>query len=165
MNLLVAFKGSGNSANRLVSALQGEKLFLTNSFAGLQEDIARMDGSFDVVYMFGLDKTLRGSIRVEACACLDEELVFSALDYTKLALAFQVQGLRRLSAQSRSYLYVMQPIGTCCKNTIGALFSATFRPSSISPMRSFRPWRVPLIRCEFATQIEQQTKRPVRRLV
>lgn len=115
MNLLVAFKGSGNSANRLVSALQDEKLFLTNSFAGLQEDIARMDGSFDVVYMFGLDKTLRGSIRVEACACLDEELVFSALDYTKLALAFQVQGLSasvgtkpQLSLCNAAYWHMLQ---------------------------------------------------------
>lgn len=93
MNLLVAFKGSGNSANRLVSALYGEKLFLTNSYAGLREDIAQMNGSFDVIYMFGLDKSLRGSIRIEQSACLDGKFVSSALDCSKLALAFQLQGL------------------------------------------------------------------------
>lgn len=93
MHLLVAFKGNGNSSHRLVSALPGEKLFLTNSYAGLQEDIAHLDGSFDVVYMFGLDKTLRDSIRIEQSASLDGAFISSTLDCAQLALAFQVQGL------------------------------------------------------------------------
>lgn len=115
MNLLVAFKGSGNSSNRLVSALQGEKLFLTNSYAGLQEDTARIDGSFDVIYMFGLDKRLKGDIRLETCALLNGQIIFSQLDVSGLASAFRAQGLRvtlgkqpHLSLCNEAYGHMLQ---------------------------------------------------------
>lgn len=115
MHLLVAFKGNGNSANRLVSALQGEKLFLTNSYAGLREDIAQLNGSFDVIYMFGLDKRLKGDIRLETCALLNGQMIFSRLDVSGLASAFRAQGLHvtlgkqpQLSLCNEAYGHMLQ---------------------------------------------------------
>ena len=35
----VAFKGNGNSSNKIVRNLNGDKLFLTNSYGGLKNDI------------------------------------------------------------------------------------------------------------------------------
>lgn len=66
--LYVAFKGTGNSSNRIVSSFSGEKLFLTNSYKGLKKDIDSLDQTYDVIYMFGLDKNLKGDIRVDKVA-------------------------------------------------------------------------------------------------
>lgn len=55
--LYVAFKGNGNSANKTVKNLDGDKLFLTNSYSGLKKDIDNINNNYDLVYMFGLDKT------------------------------------------------------------------------------------------------------------
>ncbi len=63
--LYVAFKGNGNSSNKIVRSLSGDKLFLTNSYSGLKKDIDNISGTYDLVYMFGLDKKLKGNIRID----------------------------------------------------------------------------------------------------
>ena len=63
--LYVGFKGIHNSSNKLVQNLQGEKYFLTNSFEGLKRDIENLVGEYEQVYMFGLDKALKDSVRIE----------------------------------------------------------------------------------------------------
>ena len=80
INLSVAFKGIGNSSNKLVSTLNGDKVFLTNSYGGLQRDIAEIRQNYNVVYMFGLDKKLKGTIRIERSAIRDNEIISSELD-------------------------------------------------------------------------------------
>ena len=62
--LYVGFKGIHNSSNKLVRNLQGEKYFLTNSFEGLKRDIENLVGEYEQVYMFGLDKALKDSVRI-----------------------------------------------------------------------------------------------------
>lgn len=66
--LYTGFKGEHNSSYRLVNGLKENKLFLTNSFDGLKKDIENISKEFDVVYMFGLDKNLYDSFRIEKCA-------------------------------------------------------------------------------------------------
>jgi len=69
MNILyVGFKGRHNSSCQLVSRLPGERLLLTNSFSGLRREIGGISRLYDAVYLFGLDKSLCGSVRVETCA-------------------------------------------------------------------------------------------------
>ena len=63
--LYTGFKGQYNSSYRLVNGIAGEKLFLTNSFEGLKNDIENIYEEFDAVYMFGLDKNLKNSVRIE----------------------------------------------------------------------------------------------------
>ena len=66
--LYVGFKGKNNASYKLVSQLNGDKLFLTNSFDGLAKDIQKLGFEYSAVYMFGIDKTLRESVRIESCA-------------------------------------------------------------------------------------------------
>ena len=66
--LYVGFKGKNNASYKLVSQLNGDKLFLTNSFGGLAKDIQKLGCEYSAVYMFGIDKTLREYVRIESCA-------------------------------------------------------------------------------------------------
>ena len=93
INLSVAFKGIGNSSNKLVSTFDGDKLFLTNSYGGLQRDIAEIHQNYEVVYMFGLDKKLKGSIRIERCAIRDCEIISSELDLDAFTCSLNDTGL------------------------------------------------------------------------
>ena len=71
--LYTAFKGKNNTSYQLVSRIDNNSLFLTNSFTGLEKDITRFDCDFDAVYMFGIDKNLVDKIRIDLCACYNSE--------------------------------------------------------------------------------------------
>ena len=77
--LYVGFKGIHNSSNKLVRNLQGEKYFLTNSFEGLKRNIENLVGEYEQVYMFGLDKALKDSVRIEKCAEKDGERIYTQM--------------------------------------------------------------------------------------
>lgn len=77
--LYVGFKGIHNSSNKLVQNLQGEKYFLTNSFEGLKSDIENLVEEYEQVYMFGLDKALKDSVRIEKCAEKDGERIYTQM--------------------------------------------------------------------------------------
>lgn len=83
--LYVAFKGNGNSGNKIVRSLSGDKVFLTNSFSGLKEDIDNINGTYDLVYMFGLDKGLKGNIRIDCAAGRGDEYLYSDMDFNSIA--------------------------------------------------------------------------------
>lgn len=86
MNVLYAgFRGERNSSFRLVSRLPGERCFLTNSFPGLERDIARIRDEYGAVYLFGLDKTLRESVRIEPCAAGEDGVLYTTADLSALA--------------------------------------------------------------------------------
>ena len=78
--LITAFKGVKNPSFQLASQLPGEKLFLTNSFAGLEKEINAVLQSYDAVYMLGVSPALRREIRIETCACCGETKVSTELD-------------------------------------------------------------------------------------
>ena len=87
--LYTAFKGTHNDYFQLVSQLCGDKLFLTNSFQGLEKDILSLNSEYDAIYMFGIDKNLRNSIRIETCADYNGELVNTSFDILTLEKAIK----------------------------------------------------------------------------
>lgn len=92
--LYVAFKGNGNSANKTVKNLDGDKLFLTNSYSGLKKDIDNINNNYDLVYMFGLDKTLKGNIRIESTAQKNDVLLYSQVDFYSIAANLNQNGIK-----------------------------------------------------------------------
>lgn len=91
--LYVAFKGNGNSGNKIVRNLGGDKLFLTNSYSGLKKDIEYINDSYDHVYMFGLDKTLKGNVRIESVAKRGDVCLYSDLDFYAIAMRLNKSGI------------------------------------------------------------------------
>ena len=91
--LYVAFKGNGNSSNKIVKSLSGDKLFLTNSYDGLKKDIDNISGTYDLVYMFGLDKKLKGSIRIDCTAQRGEVCLYSTVDFDSIAIKLNQNGI------------------------------------------------------------------------
>ena len=82
--LYTAFKGKSNTSYQIASCLNGEVLFLTNSFQGLERDINTADGNYDVVYMLGVDKSLKDKIKIETCAEYNGERIFTAFNIPEL---------------------------------------------------------------------------------
>ena len=78
--LLTGFKGKNNSSGKLVQEISENYLLLTNSFDGLQKDIEAIDEDFDFVIMFGCDKYLKDSVRIERFAEKNGERISSVLD-------------------------------------------------------------------------------------
>ena len=67
--LLSAFKGEHNSSYQLIKDINCDKLFLTNSFEGLEKDIEKCEcEQYSAVIMFGLDTKLNDKIRIDARA-------------------------------------------------------------------------------------------------
>lgn len=91
--LYVAFKGNGNSGNKIVRNLNGDKLFLTNSYSGLKKDIDHINGTYDCIYMFGLDKTLKGNVRIESAAQREDVCFYSDLDFHLIAMKMNTSGI------------------------------------------------------------------------
>lgn len=91
--LYVSFKGNGNSANKIVRSLNGEKAFLTNSYNGLKKDIDNLNGIYDSVYMFGLDKRLKRSVRIECVAQKGDVCLYSDIDCNSIAVKFNKVGI------------------------------------------------------------------------
>ena len=91
--LYVAFKGNGNSSNKIVRSLDGDKLFLTNSYNGLMKDIDNMNGTYDLVYMFGLDKRLKGTVRIDCVAQKGDICLYSDMDFISIAMKLNKSGI------------------------------------------------------------------------
>lgn len=82
--LYTAFKGKNNTSYQLVSRINSNSLFLTNSFAGLEKDISGVEAVYDTVFMFGIDKNLVDEIRIETCAFYNGELIHTAFELQPL---------------------------------------------------------------------------------
>lgn len=80
--LYVGFKGKNNASFKLVNELEGDHLFLTNSFRGLSQDIHLLNKEYKKILMFGIDKELVETIRLERAAQKDGEVVHSLFDIT-----------------------------------------------------------------------------------
>ncbi len=80
--LYTGFKGNCNTSFLLVSKFDGDKAFITNTFAGIERDIAAIKETYDEVIMFGLDRNLKDSIRFETAAKRDGSIMRSDLDFS-----------------------------------------------------------------------------------
>ena len=92
--LYVGFKGMHNTSYQLVSSFPGDHLYLTNSFSGLARDIDALEKDYDVVIMFGIDRSLSTSLRVERCARLHGETLETMLYADQLARGLRENGIR-----------------------------------------------------------------------
>lgn len=75
--LYTAFKGAKNTSYQLVTALNKPFVLLTNSFQGVERDIAKINEHYDVITMVGIDKSLKNCIRFEKCAQYNGETLHS----------------------------------------------------------------------------------------
>lgn len=91
--LYVAFKGNGNSSNKIVRSLSGEKLFLTNSYNGLKKEIDLINGTYDFICMFGLDKRLKGTVRIDCAAQKGGTCLYSVMDNDSIAMKLNKAGI------------------------------------------------------------------------
>jgi len=82
--LYTAFNGKNNTSYQVASHFNGTVLFLTNSFQGVERDIATVANDYDVVYMFGVDKSLKNKIKIETCAEYNGERIFTTFNISKL---------------------------------------------------------------------------------
>ena len=91
--LYTAFKGSHNTSFQLVNQINGDRLFLTNSFQCLEKDILSLSTDYDAIYMLGIDKNLKNSIRIETCANYNGELVNTLFDILSLEKEIKDSGI------------------------------------------------------------------------
>ncbi len=91
-NLYIGFKGKNNASCILVQSISKNHYLLTNSFGGLEKDIELLDNSYDSIIMFGIDKNLRNSVRIEQIA-EKETIEFSALDLEEIAGRLNANGI------------------------------------------------------------------------
>lgn len=82
--LFVGFKGKNNASGKLAAVISSEHLLLTNSFEGLKKDIDSAGEEYDRVILFGVDKTLTSSVRIEKSAAKDDKKIYSELDLSDL---------------------------------------------------------------------------------
>ena len=86
--LFVGFKGKNNSSSMLVSSISSEHFLLTNSFEGVRKDIDELFEDYDEVYLFGADKNLSDSFRIERLAEKGGKRLKSKLDLEKVKEQF-----------------------------------------------------------------------------
>ena len=86
--LYVGFKGKNNSSSMLVSSISSEHFLLTNSFEGVRKDIDELFEDYDEVYLFGADKNLSDSFRIERLAEKGGKRLKSKLDLEKVKEQF-----------------------------------------------------------------------------
>ena len=103
--LLIGFKGKNNLSGELVKAPGREYCLLTNSFGGLKKNIDAIDAAYDSVVLFGVDKNLAGTVRIERTAEKDGIRCSSALDLEKMTDGFREAGLEaKVSETPTAYL-------------------------------------------------------------
>ena len=82
--LFIGFRGKNNTSSQLVNQLDEDILLLTNSFSGLEKDILSITESYDAIYIFGVDSSLKGTLRIEKVATHNGITVSSDYDITQL---------------------------------------------------------------------------------
>ena len=103
--LLIGFKGKNNLSGELVKAPGREYCLLTNSFGGVKKDIDAIDAAYDSVILFGVDKNLAGTVRIERTAEKDGIRCSSKLDLERMTDGFREAGLEaKVSETPTAYL-------------------------------------------------------------
>lgn len=116
-SLFTAFKGKLNTSFQLVSQMDTNKLFLTNSFSGLEKDISSFTEKYDAVYMFGVDKGLDREVRIERCAQCDLDTAYTEFDIQALSSQMTAQQIKHhISGTPTYYLCNAAYYHMLCKN-------------------------------------------------
>ena len=101
--LYIGFKGRNNSSAILVNSLSGQHSLLTNSYAGLKRDIDNLPADYDEVYLFGADKSLSDTFRIEKYAEKDGKQLSTILDINELAERLSVSGIKSTISKKTSH--------------------------------------------------------------
>ena len=91
--LFIGFRGKNNTSSQLVNQLDEDILLLTNSFSGLEKDILSITESYDSIYIFGVDSSLKGTLRIEKVATHNGITVSSDYDITQLSKIMDGYGI------------------------------------------------------------------------
>ena len=92
--LYLGFKGHNNSSGILVNSLSGQHSLLTNSYAGLKRDIDKLIADYDEVYLFGVDKSLSDSFRIEQYAEKEGKQLVTMLDINEIVNRLSASGIK-----------------------------------------------------------------------
>lgn len=92
--LYIGFKGQNNSSAAMVNSLSGQHVLLTNSFAGLKRDIDRLPAEYDRICLFGADKSLTDSFRIEQCAEKEGVRLVTELNTAEVSKRLAEAGIR-----------------------------------------------------------------------
>ena len=103
--LYIGFKGQNNSSAILVNSLSGQHCLLTNSYAGLKRDIDNLIADYDEVYLFGADKSLSDSFKIEQYAEKEGKPLTTILDLNEVVKRLSVSGMKStISKKATHYL-------------------------------------------------------------
>ena len=97
--LYTGFKGENNSSYQLLSKISGHKLFLTNSFKGLEKDIMNVTDKFDLVVMFGLDTSLKETVRIESVAEAEGKVRVTTVDCKTICNCLMAHGVENVVSE------------------------------------------------------------------
>ena len=92
--LYIGFKGKSNASSTLVERLSEFPYLLTNSFGGVKRDIEYLADYYDSVLMFGVDKNLKNSVRIERVAEREGIRLYSELDLEDISKCLTTVGVR-----------------------------------------------------------------------
>lgn len=92
--LYTGFKGKNNASYQLLSKISGHKLFLTNSFKGLEKDIMNITDKFDLTVMFGLDTSLKETVRIESVVEVDGTEKLTTVDCKEIRKCLMASGIK-----------------------------------------------------------------------
>ena len=102
--LHIGFKGKNNASCILVKSISADSYLLTNSFEGLKRDIDFLDYSYDCIILFGIDKNLVDTVRIEKVA-EKETKEYSLLNLENISAQLDAVGISNcLSDKPTHYL-------------------------------------------------------------
>ena len=102
--LHIGFKGKNNASCILVKSISADSYLLTNSFEGLKRDIDFLDHSYDCIILFGIDKNLVDTVRIEKVA-EKETKEYSLLNLENISAQLDAVGISNcLSDKPTHYL-------------------------------------------------------------
>lgn len=91
--LYIGFKGKNNASCTLVNHLSEHPFLLTNSFCGVKRDIECLPDYYDSVLMFGIDKKLKNTVRIERVAEREGIRLYSYLDLEEVSTCLKSAGV------------------------------------------------------------------------
>ena len=101
----IGFKGKSNASAVLVRSVSPDHSLLTNSFTGLKKDIEALKADCGSVYLFGVDKNLKDSFRIEKVAEKGGSRFETCLDTDALRKQLEASGIRTcVSERPTKYL-------------------------------------------------------------
>ena len=90
--LHIGFKGKNNASCILVKNISKDSYLLTNSFNGVKRDIEALNSSYDCIVLFGIDKNLKDTVRIEKVAEKDTKEI-SALNLERISAQLDAIGI------------------------------------------------------------------------